>query len=229
MEDGLSDPCPPYAARPPAHEAARTTLERVSPRVLMALVLLSAAAFAAVLVGAAGLEEEPRSGVGPRRFEGATLPRGLRAPDFVLRDQDGERIEMRSLRGRPVLVTFLYTECEETCPSQAQQVRATFDELGRDVPALAVAVDPPHDTPERARAFLSEQRMTGRMRFVLGSRDELRPVWSAFAVEPQRDDLEHTGRFVLVDPHGVQRVSFPIDQATPERLAHDLRLLATGV
>jgi len=200
----------------------------VNPRVLMALVLVSASAFAAVLVAAARLEDEPRAGEGPRRFEGATLPRGLRAPDFALRDQDGERVAMRSLRGRPVLVTFLYTECEETCPSQAQQVRAAFDELGRDVPALAVAVDPARDTPERARAFLSKQRMTGRMRFVLGSSDQLRPVWGAFAVEPQRDDLEHTGRFVLVDPAGVQRVSFPIDQATPERLAHDLRLLAAG-
>ena len=196
----------------------------------MALVVVSASAFAAVLVAAASLEDEPGARQdGARRFEGATLPRGLRAPEFVLRDQDGERIAMRSLRGRPVLVTFLYTACEESCPSQAQQVRAAFEELGRDVPALAVAVDPPRDTPESARAFLSEQRMTGRMRFVLGSRQELQPVWSAFAVQPQRDDLEHTGRFVLVDPRGVQRVSFPIDQATPERLAHDLRLLAAGV
>ena len=194
----------------------------------MALALVSAFGFGAVLAAGARLADEPRAGHGPRRFEGATLPRGLRAPDFVLRDQDGRRIAMRSLRGRPVIVTFLYTECEETCPSQAQQVRAAFDELGSDVPALAVAVDPPRDTPERARAFLAEQRMTGRMRFVLGSSDELRPVWRGFAVQPQRDDLEHTARFVLVDPDGVQRVGFPIDQATPERLAHDLRLLAAG-
>ena len=135
---------------------------------------------------------------------------------------------MRSLRGEPVIVTFLYTTCEDTCPTQAQQVKGALDELGEDVPALAVAVDPPRDNPERARAFLSEQRMTGRMSFALGTRSELEPVWKGFAVQPQRDDLEHTARFVLVDAQGLQRVGFPLDQATPERIAHDIRLLQDG-
>ena len=70
--------------------------------------------------------------------------------------------------------------------------------------------------------------MTGRLDFALGSRAELARVWRAFAVQPQRESLEHTGRLVLVDPKGLQRVSFPVDQLTPERLAHDVRLLAAG-
>jgi protein SCO1/2 len=135
---------------------------------------------------------------------------------------------MRAHRGEPVIVTFLYTTCEDTCPVQAQQIKGAFDELGDDVPAIAIAVDPPRDTPERARAFLAEQRMTGRLDFALGTRAELAPIWNAYAVQPQREDLEHTGRLVLVDPDGVQRVGFPVDQVTPERLAHDLRLLAAG-
>jgi len=194
----------------------------------MALVLVSASAFAAVIVAAATDGDDAAPNAGERRFEGATLPDGVEAPRFRLRDQDGEPVAMHDLRGRPVLVTFLYTHCEDTCPTQAQQVRSALDELGEDLPALAISVEPERDTEESARAFLSEQRALGRMRFVLGSRAELEKVWKAFAVEPQRDDLEHSGRFVLVDPEGLQRVSFPIDQATPERLAHDLRLLAGG-
>ena len=81
---------------------------------------------------------------------------------------------MRALRGYPVIVTFLYTNCDDTCPAQAQTVRGALDELGEDIPALAVAVDPPRDTPQSARAFLAEQRATGRLDFVLGSRSELR-------------------------------------------------------
>ena len=109
------------------------------------------------------------------------MPEGVRAPDFRLRNQDGETVSMRSLRGRPVVVTFLYTTCEDSCPIQAQTVRGALDELGHDVPALAIAVDPPRDTPERAQAFLAKQRATGRIDFVLGSRAELRPVWNGFA------------------------------------------------
>ncbi len=193
----------------------------------MALVLAVALTLGAAVV-AAERANEAAAPSGPLRFEGATLPQGLRAPDFTLRDQDGEPVGLREHRGKPVIVTFLYTTCEDTCPVQAQQIKGAFDELGEDVPAIAVAVDPPRDTPARARAFLSEQRMTGRLDFALGSRSELAPVWKAFAAQPQREDLEHTGRLVLVDPEGIQRVSFPVDQVTPERLAHDVRLLAAG-
>ena len=135
---------------------------------------------------------------------------------------------MADFRGRPTVVTFLYTTCEDTCPGQAQVIKGAFAELGRDLPAVAVAVDPPRDTPARAQNFLTEQRMRKRLRFVLGSRRELRPVWDGFSVQPQRENLEHTGRLVLVDGNGLQRVAYPIDQATPERIAHDLRLLEAG-
>jgi cytochrome oxidase Cu insertion factor (SCO1/SenC/PrrC family) len=93
------------------------------------------------------------------------------------------------------------------------------------VPALAVAVDPPRDTPERALAFLSKQRALGRLDFVLGSRADLRPVWDGFHIRPQSVTQEHQARFTLVDSRGFQRVGYPGSEATPERLAHDLRLL----
>jgi len=204
-----------------------TTLEPVNARVLVALFLVATFALGAVALAGASRDGSATDD-GERRFEGAMLPAGLRAPDFALTDQNGEPISMRALRGRPVVVTFLYTTCEETCPTQAQQIKGAFAELREDFPAVAVAVDPPRDTPARARAFLAEQRMTGRLDFALGSRAELEPVWEGFATQPQRDDLEHTGRLVLVDPRGVQRVSFPVDQVTPDGLAHDLRLLAAG-
>ena len=153
------------------------------------------------------------------------MPDGLKAPDFTLTDQDGERISMKSFRGQPVIVTFLYTTCEDTCPVQAQTVRGALDELGEDVPAIAVAVDPPRDTPERARAFLSEQRALGRLDFVLGSRVELRRVWDGFYVRPQSVTQEHNARFTLVDQKGFQRVGYPGFEATPERIAHDVRIL----
>jgi protein SCO1/2 len=153
------------------------------------------------------------------------MPQGLFAPDFVLRNQDGERVSMRAFRGRPVVVTFLYTHCQDTCPLMAQTVRGALDDLGHDVPALAIAVDPPNDTAQSARKFLAEQRVSGRIDFVLGSRAQLRPVWTGFGVQPQRVTREHVAHITLVDAHGIQRVGYPGSQATPERIAHDLRLL----
>jgi protein SCO1 len=195
----------------------------VNPRIVVALFLVGVFALGAVVLAARGRDSDEGS---PNTFEGALMPQGLRAPDFRLRNQDGDPVSMRSLRGQPVVVTFLYTHCEDTCPVQAQTIRGALDQLGHDVPALAVAVDPPNDTPESARKFLAEQRATGRIDFVLGSRSELRPVWKGFgSIKPQSVTEEHQARFTLVDSRGFQRVGYPGAEATPERLAHDLRLL----
>jgi protein SCO1/2 len=197
----------------------------VNPRIVVALVIVGALALGGVVLAAnsGGDDEQP---VAPQNaFAGAVLPEGLRAPDFELRNQEGDAVSMRALRGKPVLVTFLYTHCEDTCPLQAQTARGALDQLGHDVPVLAIAVDPPNDTPQSARKFLAEQRTTGRIDFVLGSRAELRPVWRGFAIQPQSVTAEHNSRFTLVDPHGYQRVGYPGSEATPERLAHDLELL----
>lgn len=200
------------------------------PRKVLALSLLVVAALAAVILARGSVEGEDDTGDNASpplaaRFAGATLPAGVRAPGFELRDQDGERVSMRDLRGKPVVVTFLYTRCENSCPGQAQLIKGAFAELGHDVPALAIAVDPPRDSPAKARSFLAEQRMTGRLDFVLGSRAQLRPLWRGYAIAPQKVDQEHQARFVLVDKRGVQRIGFPASKATPEGLAHDLRVL----
>jgi protein SCO1 len=200
----------------------------VNARVLIALFLLAVFALGATVLAAGGRDDDADLVSAGSRFEGAVMPEGVRAPDFELRDQDGEPISMRDFRGHPVIVTFLYTTCEDTCPLQAQTIRGALDQLGHDVPAIAIAVDPPRDTPERARAFLLEQRALGRLDFVLGTRAELRRLWRGFAIQPQSLTQEHQARITLVDPRGYQRVGYPGSQATPERLAHDLRLLENG-
>ena len=199
----------------------------MNPRVVLALSLLCAFALGAAVLAANrgnGQDSETASSA----FAGARMPAGVRAPAFVLRDQDGRRVSMRSFRGRPVVVTFLYTHCQHSCPAQAQTVRGALDDLGHDVPALAVSVDPPRDTEDSARAFLSKQHALGRIDFVLGTRAQLQPVWKGFAILPQTPTQEHMARITLVDKGGYQRVGFPGAEATPERLAHDLRLLERG-
>ena len=169
---------------------------------------------------------EPAVGEGPTSpFEGALLPPDVPAPDFELRDENGRRVTMREYRGRNVIVTFLYSDCTTACPAQAQQIKGALDQLGRDVPALAISVNPPGDTPRSIKSFNRKMGMTGRLRWVRGSEDELRKLWKGFAIVPQTPRRDHLARIVLIDRKGIQRVGFPGSQVTPERLAHDLRVL----
>jgi protein SCO1/2 len=201
----------------------------VPPRLALALATLAACALAAVvgvvLAGAGGTREDGGAG---GEWAGALRPPGAAAPGFALADQDGRRVTMDEFRGRPVVVAFVYSTCEDTCPAQVQAIRGALDDLGRDVPVLGVSVDPANDTPARARRFLNDQRMTGRMHFLLGAEAALRPVWRGYGIRPQRGSLDHTAHVVLVDGAGRQRIGFPFSALTEEGLAHDLRRLLPG-
>ena len=193
-----------------------------------ALVTLAVCAFAA-MVGvwlAARGDDAAAVQTGPQGWAGFIRPPGATAPAFRLRDQDGEPVSAAQYAGRPYVVTFVYSTCEDTCPAMIDQVRGALDDTGLDLPLLAVSVDPANDTPARARRFLNERRMTGRARFLLGTPEELAPVWTGYGVQPQTDALEHSATVVLVDGDGTQKVGFPHAQLTPEALAHDIERLA---
>jgi protein SCO1/2 len=166
--------------------------------------------------------------VGPTGFAGFVRP-DIPPKDFRLTDQDGAPVDLASDRGKVVVLTFMYSRCQDTCPITASQIRGALDQLGRDVPVLAVSVDPANDTQDSARRFLVRQHVAGRMRFLLGSRSQLAPVWGAYGIQPQGKGtgraFDHSAYVLLVDKRGRQRVSFPVAQLTPEALAHDLRRL----
>jgi len=165
-------------------------------------------------------EEAPTPG-----WQGAIRPPGTHLPDFTLTNQDGKPVTAASLRGRPLVVAFVYSTCRDTCPAQVQSIRGALDDLGHDVPVIGVSVDPANDTPRSAQAFLLEQKMKGRMQFLLGSRARLQGLWSAFGIAPQAKGKEHSAYVVLVDRQSRQRVGFPFDQLTQAGLAHDLARL----
>jgi protein SCO1/2 len=160
-------------------------------------------------------------------FAGAIRPE-IPQRTWSLTDQDGQTARVGAASSGPSIVTFLYTHCQDTCPVTASTVRGALDQLGVDVPSYAVSVDPANDTPDSARAFLSRNHLTGRMRFLLKPGTTLQQVWTTFGIRPQERGLEHTAYVVLLDRTGRQRIGFPADKLTPEGLAHDLRLLRSG-
>ncbi len=202
----------------------------MAPRLRLALVVCAAL----VLAGAAGTAawlggERAAEQAG---FAGAIRPPTARGAELTgLRDEEGRPVSLAAMRGRPVLVTFLYTQCEDSCPVIADQVRGALDELGADgVPAIAISVDPRGDTPARARRFLVQHQLVGRMRYLTGDARALARQWRAYGIAPQdiKADEEHSTYVVLLDGQGRQRVGFPFDRLTPQDLAHDVRALAGG-
>ncbi|WP_320672764.1 SCO family protein [Patulibacter defluvii] len=201
----------------------------MNPRVLLSLMvtLVVTLAVAAVLALARpDADEGIAAGIvsATTPYAGATTPPAP-APPFRLPDQRGRETTIAQFRGQPLLVTFLYSHCEDTCPILARQIAGALDQVGRPMPVVIVSVDPGGDTAASAQRFLNRMRLGDRARFLLGSRTTLAPIWKAYGVQPQGSGFDHSAKVFLLDERGRQRVSFPVDQLTDDALAHDMRVL----
>ena len=197
------------------------------PRLRLAITVVIACCAAAII---AVVVASGSTGSGPQvivqhGFAGALRPPEIPPKDFALRDQDGDMASLHQYRGQPVILTFMYSTCQNTCPIMADQIRGAMNDLGHDVPALAVSVDPGNDTPLNAKRFLLKHALVGRMRFLVGSRAQLAPIWKAYGIQPQGSKFDHSAYVLLIDKRGRQRVGFPMSELTPEGLAHDVKVL----
>src|SRR4051794_41862170 len=95
---------------------------------------------------------------------------------------------MREYRGKPVVVTFMYSHCKDTCPVQAQQIKGALDDIGHDLPALSISVDPPGDTPKSVDPLLAVEVVDALRRVARrGDRDRERRQGVAAGVERAPD------------------------------------------
>src|SRR4030095_14076393 len=53
------------------------------------------------------------------------------APDFTLQDRRGEPLQLSQLMGRPVLLSFIFTQCASACPLLSQQMQRLQDRLAQ--------------------------------------------------------------------------------------------------
>jgi protein SCO1/2 len=105
--------------------------------------------------------------------------------DFSLRNQDGVRTSLADARGKVIALTFVYSSCRDLCPAQGAEIAQAIQDVGSDdVVAYIVSVDPAGDTQERAAAWLERRGVVGHAQYLIGTRDELRPVWIHYGIAP---------------------------------------------
>jgi protein SCO1/2 len=110
----------------------------------------------------------------PEEQQEVSFSEPLPAPDFTLIDQDENPVQLSSLRGKVVLLDFIYTSCPGPCPLLSRkfsQFQKTLGErVGKEIMLLSVTVDPQHDTPavlkEYARRYQAD---TAGWKFLTGS------------------------------------------------------------
>jgi protein SCO1/2 len=81
-------------------------------------------------------------------------------------DMNGHTVMFDSLRGKPLVLSLVYTSCYHTCPtitrSVASAVSAGRDALGKgSFSVITIGFDTANDTPTRMQAYGKEHRVGG--------------------------------------------------------------------
>ena len=85
-------------------------------------------------------------------------PLDKEAPDFTLMDADGRQVGLRDLRGKVVVLHFIYTNCPDVCPLHADriaeiQVMVNQTPMREQVRFVTITTDPKRDTPDVMREY----------------------------------------------------------------------------
>lgn len=150
---------------------------------------------------------EPREGYARL---GNKLLRADPAPDFELIDQDGNALGLADLRGRAVLLDFVYTRCPGPCPIltglHADVQRSLPPEARDRVHFVSISLDPVHDTPDVLRAYAKARGADlSDWSFLTGEPGAVEQVVRAYGVGSLRKpdgEIDHVVATFLIDGQG---------------------------
>lgn len=167
------------------------------------------------------------------------LDPGEEVPDFAMTTQEGEPLRLSDLRGKAVVLTFIYTRCPvpDFCPLTDRKFGALAQAIGpgsrraEGVRLVEVSFDPEHDTPA---ALAAHARALGARpplwTFAVASHDELAKVAPALGLSygPTAKEIIHNRTVAVIGPDGrLARLETRKDW-DPAALARELAALARG-
>lgn len=135
---------------------------------------------------------------------------GTLIPDVVLTDPEGSSVPIRQFRGKPLLVTLVYTSCADVCPTLIESLYPAVQEaqsaLGADsFNVLTVGFDVRADTPERMRLLARERGVDlPNWRFLAADQTNLDALARAvgFAFYSRPGGYDHLAQVSIVDKDG---------------------------
>ena len=161
---------------------------------------------------------------------------GKQVGDFVLLDRQGRPVELSRYRGKPLLVTFIYTACFQVCPTITRNLQKAVDTtvsvMGADrFNVVSIGFNQPFDSPAALRDFARQYGIH------LPNWEFLSPAPAivgdlttnfGFSYVATPAGFDHINQVTLVDATGRIVRQVYGEKFTAEDLAEPLKLLITG-
>lgn len=174
---------------------------------------------------------------GKKAIQAAQWAEGTTPQDYTLVDQDGKAFRLSEYfgKGKPLLVSFIYTSCTVVCPTiTGSLVKAAEEgrkELGEKFNVLTIGFDTAADTSERLRAYGSRFTNDFRfMRFATGSKDTIEKLTKDFGFFHQKEEwgFTHLNMVSVVNKDGRIYKQVYGQELTSDDIKTPLKELITG-
>lgn len=168
---------------------------------------------------------------------------GDHVPDFTFVNQSGKTVHVDQFRGKPLLLTFIYTRCPipDFCLLMSNNLREVLRLLQADpsmfagAQLLSISIDPEHDKPKVLHEYGARYAGTldpgfQHWQFVSGSPDEVRKAADFFGLSynEKEGQIVHTLRTVVVGADGRILKVYSGNQWKPAEVAGDYAAAARG-
>jgi protein SCO1/2 len=158
------------------------------------------------------------------------------APAFDLTTQDDKRLRLSDLHGKVLLVSFIFTTCNGSCPATTARMGILARELQRQglfkgdrVHLVSITLDPKRDTPAALRRYRKLYDVeSDHWSFLTGKPETVDKViraWGMWARPAANGQLDHPSRIYLVDGKGRVREIYSLEFFKPASVIEDVRLL----
>jgi len=170
----------------------------------------------------------------PKKGEVGRKAVQIPVPDFTLVNQDRKPFHLSGVRGKVVLVTFIYTTCPDVCPlltAKFAEIQRKLKSEGRnDYFLVSITTDSEVDAPKVLKSY--GQRFEADFRswaFLTGDKKDLSEAWRSFGVYVRKRGkglIEHTGLTTLIDRRGIRRIDYYGGLWTEKEVLKDIAALA---
>jgi protein SCO1/2 len=120
-------------------------------------------------------------------------------PNVPLITQDGKTVHFYDdmLKGKIVLINFIYTDCGDVCPLEtaklAQVYKLLGERMGKDIFFYSISVDPKRDTPAVLKAYAKKFHAGPGWYFLTGKREDIDAVRKKIGMAARPDEDPVTG------------------------------------
>ncbi len=168
---------------------------------------------------------------GPRRL--AVIQR---APDLSLITDGGKLVTSGDFKGKVLLVGFIFTTCNGSCPATTHRMSQVQQELknrrldeDKRVQFLSITLDPAKDSPDVLKRYMRLYDLDStNWNFLTGPPEQVAKTidaWGMWARPAANGQLDHPSRIYLVDSLGRIREIYNLGFMKPAWVAEDIALL----